>query len=102
METIISGEEESEKVASYVSCRKVCKKYLHLQGLYKAPLVKFEAVEDIINSISATEDNALTKTSKNIYKHAMDCHQNYLPQSINSTKQCFSQKSKFSDDSRQN
>ena len=41
------------KVTSYVSCLNVPVKYYHLEGLSKAHLVKFEAVEDIINNISA-------------------------------------------------
>ena len=41
------------KVASYVSCPNVSIEHLHLEGLSKAFPVKFEAAEDIINSISA-------------------------------------------------
>ena len=51
--------------------------------------VEFEAAEDVINSISAGRGQfpdylksiqLYTKTSKNIYNHVRDCHQNSPPQ----------------------
>ena len=47
------GRNSYDKVASCESCPNVPIKYLHLEGLSKAPLVKFEAVDNIINIISA-------------------------------------------------
>ena len=46
------GRNSQNKFASYVSCPNVSMKHLYLEGLSKAFLVKFEAAEDIINSIS--------------------------------------------------
>ena len=47
------GRNSQDKVGNYVSYPIVSIKHLHLQGLSKAFLVKFEAAEDIINRISA-------------------------------------------------
>ena len=45
------GMNNQNKVASYVSCPKVSIKYLHLEGPFKAHVVKFEVAWHIISSI---------------------------------------------------
>ena len=67
------GRNSLTKVVSGLSCPNVSIKHLHLKGISYFPLVKFEAAENIINSISASRVlfpdyvQIYTKTSKIIF-----------------------------------
>lgn len=80
MKTLRVGRNSQNKVASCASCHNMSMKYLRLQEISNTLLVKFETAEYIINNISpGRKQNLLnTKTSKNIYNHVRDYHQNIL------------------------